>query len=183
MPPISRSEYERRMGKPWEPFNRPSPADKPSETEEALKRKIEILQKIEASRTEKRKLNELSNEDVQKVTKELDEVYNEMRKLTLKCEVLENALKNFKDEVNKEFDKQNPFNAAELRRLHQALEMAKQSKYARGIRTRLRIPDLSAQDLSKINMEELEKQVLQMIADDKIQKPLIYGDRDIDMGT
>lgn len=69
---------------------------------------IETLEKLEDSRLEKRKLNELSDENVKSIGSQLDEVNNEIRKLLLKREVLENSLDNFKKEINSKFDKENP---------------------------------------------------------------------------
>jgi predicted transcriptional regulator len=79
----------------------PPPSDKHKE-------EIEALQKLEISRNEKRLLNELSDENVKNLGSQLDEINNEIRKLLLKREVLENALGNFKKEINSKFDKENP---------------------------------------------------------------------------
>lgn len=88
----------RRVGGDFFP---PSPSNKHRE-------QIEALQKLEISRNEKRTLNELSDENVKNVGNQLDEINNEIRKLLLKREVLENALSNFKKEINSKFDKENP---------------------------------------------------------------------------
>lgn len=89
----------------------------PPPTSHKHKEQIETLQKLETSRLEKRKLNELSDENVKNVGSQLDEINNEIRKLLLKREVLENALNNFKNEINSKFDKENPSHDAEIREL------------------------------------------------------------------
>ena len=80
----------------------------PPPTSSKYKEQIEALQRLEISRNEKRTLNELSDENVKNVGNQLDEINNEIRKLLLKREVLENALSNFKKEINSKFDKENP---------------------------------------------------------------------------
>lgn len=81
------------------------------------KEQIEALQRLEISRNEKRTLNELSDENVKNVGSQLDEINNEIRKLLLKREVLENALGNFKKEINSKFDKENPSYQPEITEL------------------------------------------------------------------
>lgn len=93
-----RGGSRRRVGGDFFP---PSPSNKHRE-------QIEALQRLEISRNEKRTLNELSDENVKNVGNQLDEINNEIRKLLLKREVLENALSNFKKEINSKFDKENP---------------------------------------------------------------------------
>lgn len=88
----------------------PPPSDKHKE-------EIEALQKLEISRKEKRLLNELSDENVKNIGSQLDEINNEIRKLLLKREVLENALTKFKEEINSKFDKENPSYQPEITEL------------------------------------------------------------------